>query len=97
VTEIREYDVVRVINLKIADRPYDGTAGVMRPPRIGDVGAVVYEYKPEDITAPLCVESVDENGMTIWLADFERDELELAISGPTTKKYDVVKHEAVCS
>jgi hypothetical protein len=26
---------------------------------------------------------VDEKGMTIWLADFERDELELASSGPS--------------
>ena len=76
-TEIREYDVVRVINLKIADRPYDGTASVMRPPRIGDVGTVLHEYRPEDSTGPVVVESSDENGRTIWLADFERDELEL--------------------
>jgi len=31
---------------------------------------------PEDPTASVRVESVDENGMTIWLADFERDEME---------------------
>lgn len=75
--EIREYDVVRVVKLQKENRPFDGTAGVMRPPRIGDVGAVVHEYKPEDLTAPVRVENVDEKGMTIWLADFVRDELEL--------------------
>jgi hypothetical protein len=69
--EIREYDVVRVVNLKIPSRSFDGTAGVMRPPKIGDRGTVVHEYRPEDLTAPVVVESVDENGMTIWLADFE--------------------------
>jgi hypothetical protein len=79
VKEIREYDVVRVVNLRKENRPFDGTTGVMRPPRIGDVGTVVHEYKPEDLTAPVRVENVDEKGMTIWLADFERDELELVI------------------
>jgi hypothetical protein len=82
VTEIREYNVVRVVNLRIENRPFDGTAGVMRPPRIGDIGAVVHEYRPIGRTAPVRVENVDEDGMTIWLADFERDELELVSSGP---------------
>jgi hypothetical protein len=76
-TEIRKYDRVRVINLKITDRPYVGTAGFMRPPRIGDIGTVVRGYEPEDLTAPLIVENKDENGATLWLADFERDELEV--------------------
>lgn len=76
-TEIRVYDHVRVVNLKIADRPYVGTAGFMRPPRIGDIGTVVRGYKPEDLTAPLIVENKDENGATLWLAEFARDELEV--------------------
>ena len=82
-SEIREYDVVRVVSLRIANRPFDGAAGFMRPPRIGDIGTVVHEYKPEDLTAPVIVEDVDEDGMTIWLADFARDELELVSSGPS--------------
>ncbi len=76
-TEIRVYDHVRVVNLKIADRPFFGTAGFMRPPRIGDIGTVVAGYKPEDLTAPLIVENRDEKGVTLWLADFARDELEV--------------------
>lgn len=80
--EIREHDVVRVINLRKENRPFDGTTGIMRLPRIGDVGTVVHEYKLEDLTAPVRVENVDEGGMTIWLADFERDELESVSSVP---------------
>lgn len=75
--EIREYDVVRVVNLRIVNRPFEGTAGVVRPPRIGDIGAIVHEYKAEDLAAPVRIENVDENGMTVWLADLVRDELEL--------------------
>lgn len=80
-TEIRVYDHVRVVNLKIADRPFFGTAGFMRPPRIGDIGTVVAGYKPEDLTAPLIVENRDEKGATLWLADFARDELEVVYRG----------------
>jgi len=80
-TEIRVYDRVRVVNLKIAGRPYFGTAGFMRPPRIGDIGTVVAGYKPEDLTAPLIVENRDEKGATLWLADFARDELEVVYRG----------------
>jgi len=80
-TEIRVYDRVRVVNLKIAGRPYFGTAGFMRPPRIGDIGTVVAGYEPEDLTAPLIVENRDEKGATLWLADFARDELEVVYWG----------------
>ncbi len=83
--EIREYDVVRVVSFRIANRPHEGTAGVIRPPRIGDIGTVVHEYKPEDLTAPVRVENVDEEGMTIWLADFAREELELVTPGLRTE------------
>ena len=76
-SSLREYDAVRVVRLKTPDRTYDGTSTVMRPPQIGDVAAVCHEYKPEDPSAPVAVEMVDEDGMTIWLADFEREELEL--------------------
>lgn len=76
-TEIRQYDAVRVIQLLEQDRSFDGTEGVRRPPRIGDVGTVIEEYDPSRSDAPVVVEMVDEDGMTVWLADFLRVELEL--------------------
>ena len=74
---LKEYDAVRVVRLLRSNRPYDGTAEVRRPPEVGDLATIVHEYDPEDPRAPLAVEKVDPDGYTIWLADFERDELEL--------------------
>ena len=74
---LREHDEVRVVRLLKRSRPFDGTESVCRAPAVGDVGTVVHEYVLDDPSAVLAVECVDENGYTVWLADFERDELEL--------------------
>jgi len=74
---LREYDIVRVVDLLEDNRPFDGTDGVRRPPRIGDVATICHEYDPKDPKAVVAVEMVDRDGHTVWLADFERAELEL--------------------
>ena len=76
-TSLREFDVVRVVRLLRADRPFDGTDGVRRPPRIGDVATICHEYDPGNPAAMVAVEMSDDQGLTVWLADFERTELEL--------------------
>lgn len=73
----REYDIVRVIKLICPDRSFGGTESIRRPPRIGDVAVICHEYDPNDPTVVVAAEMVDENGFTVWLADFERAELEL--------------------
>ena len=78
---IREYDAVRVVKLLSATRQFKGTDGVVRSPRIGDVATVCHEYSPHDPTAAVTVEKVNARGDTIWLADFEREELELVENG----------------
>lgn len=74
---MKEYEAVRVVRLLTRNRAFDGTVGVRRAPQVGDVGTIVHEYDTEDPRAPVAVENVDPDGHTIWLADFERDELEL--------------------
>lgn len=74
---IREYDVVRVGRLLEPGRYFSGAGSVARPPAVGDVATVCHEYHPLDPTARVAVEMVDRTGLTIWLADFERSELEL--------------------
>jgi hypothetical protein len=71
----KEYDVVEVTQLLRSDRPFDGSEGLARAPRIGDTGTIVYQYDPDDPDAPLVVESVDAAGYTVWLADFDPGEL----------------------
>lgn len=77
---LKEYDTVRIVKLNRVDRWFDGTEGVMRAPRVGDVAVICHEYEPTNPSALVAVEMVDENGMTIWFADFARDELELVSS-----------------
>jgi Domain of unknown function (DUF4926) len=72
-TTLKELDVVRVVKLLSADRPYQGTGGTSRPPCVGDTGTIVVVYD----NSAYCVESVASNGNTVWLADFVADELQL--------------------
>jgi hypothetical protein len=70
-------DAVRIVRLLTANRYYDGTVGVRRPPEVGDLGMIVHQYDRDDPRAPFMVEKSDAGGNTLWLADFEPDELEL--------------------
>ena len=73
---LREYDTVRVTKLLSAVREFSGSTGVSRPPRVGDVAIICHQYDPHDPSAAVGVEMVDQDGMTIWFADFVPDELE---------------------
>ena len=72
---MREYDCVKVIELLQSNRPYQGAASVMRPLSVGDIGAVVYVYSVQSEAVGYIVESVNEEGNTVWLADFLPDEI----------------------
>ena len=81
-TPLREYDEVRVVKLNAVTRDFDGTDAVKRAPQVGDVAVICHQYEPKDPHAAVAVEMVDKDGMTVWLADFLPDELEL-IRRPT--------------
>ena len=70
------YDVVRVIKLLDPNRPFLGTKGCDRPPRVGDIGVYYLALDPNDAEAPVCVECVNDQGYTIWDAEFYPQELE---------------------
>lgn len=38
---------------------------------------IVHEHEPDDPTGDVAVEMLDDDGHTVWLADFEKRELEL--------------------
>lgn len=73
---LKEFDSVRIVRLLKENRHYDGTDGVRRAPTVGDAATIVHEYDPESPRGPVAVEKVDSDGNTVWLADFDRDELE---------------------
>ena len=69
----KELDVVRISRLLQPTRPFQGSEGVSRPPQVGDKGTIVIVYSG----SVYGVESVASHGMTVWLADFAPEELEL--------------------
>ena len=72
-----EYGIVKIVNLFVIDRHFDGTASVMTAPKIGDIGAIVHiDKKNLSEGVRYIVEKVDSFGNTIWLADFHHEELE---------------------
>lgn len=69
----KEFDVVRISRLLQPTRPFQGSEGVSRHPQVGDKGTIVAVYGG----SMYCVESVASDGMTVWVADFAPEELEL--------------------
>jgi hypothetical protein len=45
---LKEFDCVKIVRLQEPNRPYDGTAHVMRSPRIGDTDTIVNIYASGD-------------------------------------------------
>ena len=74
---LKEYDPVKLVALLKSARHFDGTEGVARAPRIGDTGIIVAISAQGDAETYV-VESVDSDGNTLWLADFQREELDQA-------------------
>jgi hypothetical protein len=76
---LNELDVVRILSLRVPDRPFEGSPGWARDPRVGDLGTIVHVASTcdEDSLNAYLVECVDKSGMTVWLAEFTEAELEL--------------------
>ncbi len=70
---IREYDTVRIVGLRVPERPFDGTMPGARLPRVGDVAFVADEYPDGTVVVEM---TDDDEGSTVWLANFDKDELE---------------------
>ena len=76
---LRELDVVRVVALHGRPAEHLTLMHVQRPPRVGDVGTVV--ERSAGTPARYLVESVTGEGETVWLAEFDPDEVELDADG----------------
>ena len=71
---LTEYDIVEVVTLIRPFREFGGTDVVKRAPEVGDKGTIVFVYDDDNYA----VESVCDDGMTIWLAEFCSNELRIA-------------------
>ena len=73
---LEEYRLVRVRQLLKPPEAYDGWRLNSRPPRVGDLGTIVEILTAEGLPDNYVVESRDDGGITIWLGDFQAEELE---------------------
>jgi len=71
----QDYTSVKVKQLLVEPRDFTGTNSVSRSPRVGDTGTVV-ESRDVNGTWNYTVENVDADGLTVWLANFQPEELE---------------------
>jgi hypothetical protein len=76
--EFRELDVVRVVRVDSEQAQPDGFSDEWRAPRLGDTGTVVHRHAHVAGLPPAyMVESVRDDGETIWLTTFCEDQFEL--------------------
>lgn len=71
----RELSLVEVVYLPSEPRDFQGTEGVCRAPRVGDIGTIVHCHAFSGTTYFYEVECVAESGETIWLATIEHADL----------------------
>ena len=75
-TLLQRYGLVRVIQLRYPLDAYDGWRINRRPPAVGDMGTIVEILHAPGLPSKYVVESSDADGITIWLDDFDAEEIE---------------------
>jgi hypothetical protein len=68
--------MVRVRRLLRPVAEYDGWGFNLRPPRPGDVGTIVDILQAPGEPDDYVVESSGPDGVTIWVGDFQAEEIE---------------------
>ncbi len=78
----QQYELVRVRKLLRLAEEYDGWQVNRRAPEVGDTGCVVDILSAVGLPDMYVVESVEPDGMTVWLGDFSSDEIETIATQP---------------
>jgi len=81
-TDLVQYGLARVKAILHAPETYDGWRMNKRPPQVGDVGTITDILRAPEVSDHFIVEMSDRGtGATIWLSDFDREELEPVTEG----------------
>lgn len=76
-TELIQYKQVRVKCMLRDANLYDGWGVSQRPPEVGETGTLIDVLHAPELRDHYVVEKTDPaTGSTIWLAEFEKEELE---------------------
>jgi hypothetical protein len=73
-----KYSLACIVQLHHPLEAYDGWRINRRPPRVGDVGTIVEILQAPGLPAKYVLEACAADGTTIWLCDFDADEIEPA-------------------
>jgi hypothetical protein len=73
---LKQYGLVRVVQLLHRPEAYDGWRVNRRPPQVGDIGTLVDILHAPGLADKYVVEASGPDGVTSWLADFAAEELE---------------------
>ena len=79
---LNQYGLVRLKQLLQPPETYNGWQLNQRPPRVGDIGTIVDILQSPGQPDNFVVESSGPDGITIWLADFKAEELEMLEDDP---------------
>ena len=71
-----QYEKVRIKQLKKPCEKYNEWNVNHRPPVVGDVGILVDILHTLGLPVRYVVEVSNEEGMTVWLSEFDHDEIE---------------------
>ena len=71
-----QYEVVRVRKILFPEQDYDDWAVNQRKPQVGDTGILIEILEAPGLQPRYVVESIGADGMTIFLSDFDAEEIE---------------------
>lgn len=74
-TSLKQYDIVRVVQMFHPFEAYNGWYANHRTPQVGDIGTIVEILRAPNLPDKYVVEAVEPDGATLWLCDFDIDEI----------------------
>jgi hypothetical protein len=74
-TSLKQYGIVRVVQLLHPLNTYDSWRINKRIPQVGDTGAIVEILQAPNLPDKYVVEAVMPDGVPLWLCDFDADEI----------------------
>ena len=73
---LAQYEAVRVRKIRYPDDDYDGWKVNKRKPQAGDTGILIDILNAANLPPRYVVESSGDDGVTIFLSEFDEDEIE---------------------
>lgn len=74
--QLQHHHLARIVQLRHALEEYDGWRLNHRPPHVGEVGIIVDILEAPGLRKKYVLECSASDGTTIWLGDFDAEEID---------------------